>query len=46
MISSVPAVLLGDQLARAAPLKAIRLGLGMLFVLVGLVVAVNALRLV
>lgn len=46
MISSVPAALLGEQLARAAPLKAIRLGLGMLFVLVGLVVAVNALRLV
>jgi Ca2+/H+ antiporter, TMEM165/GDT1 family len=46
MVSSVPAALLGDQLARAVPLKAVRLGLAMLFLLIGLVVAVNAQRLV
>jgi putative Ca2+/H+ antiporter (TMEM165/GDT1 family) len=46
LASSVPAALLGDRLARAAPLKAIRIGLGILFLLVGLVVGVNALRLV
>ena len=46
MASSLPAALLGDRLARAAPLKAIRIGLGILFLLVGLIVGVNALRLV
>ena len=46
MASNLPAALLGDRLARAAPLKGIRIGLGALFLLVGLVVGVNALRLV
>jgi putative Ca2+/H+ antiporter (TMEM165/GDT1 family) len=46
MASNLPAALLGDGLARAVPLKAIRLGLGALFLLIGLVVAVNARRLV
>jgi putative Ca2+/H+ antiporter (TMEM165/GDT1 family) len=46
MASSVPAALLGDGLARAVPLKAVRIGLGVLFLLIGLIVGVNALRLV
>lgn len=46
MVSNLPAALLGDQLAKSVPLKAIRIGLGVLFLLIGLVVAVNALRLV
>jgi putative Ca2+/H+ antiporter (TMEM165/GDT1 family) len=46
MASSVPAALLGDGLAGAVPLKTIRIGLGALFLAVGLVVGVNALRLV
>jgi putative Ca2+/H+ antiporter (TMEM165/GDT1 family) len=46
MVSSVPAALLGQDLARAVPLKGVRIGLGALFLLIGLVVAVNALRLV
>jgi putative Ca2+/H+ antiporter (TMEM165/GDT1 family) len=46
LAASVPAALLGDRLAKAAPLKAIRLGLGTFFLLVGLIVGVNALRLV
>ena len=46
MISSLPAALLGDTLARSAPLKGIRIGLGALFLAIGLFVAVSALRLV
>lgn len=46
LASSLPAALLGETLARAAPLKGIRIGLGALFVAVGLLVGVNALRLV
>jgi putative Ca2+/H+ antiporter (TMEM165/GDT1 family) len=46
MVASVPAALLGDGLAKAAPLKAIRIGLGALFLAVGLFVGVSALRLV
>lgn len=46
LMASVPAALLGDGLARAAPLKGIRIGLGVLFLAVGLFVAVGALRLV
>ena len=46
MVSNVPAALLGEQLAGTVPLKAIRIGLGALFLLIGLVVGVNALRLV
>jgi putative Ca2+/H+ antiporter (TMEM165/GDT1 family) len=46
LVSSVPAALLGDGLARAAPLKGVRIGLGVLFLAVGLFVGVSALRLV
>ena len=46
LASSLPAALLGDSLAQAVPLKAVRIGLGALFLLAGLVVAVNAARLV
>lgn len=46
MVSSLPAALLGEKLAKAAPLKGIRIGLGIFFLLIGLIVGVNALRLV
>jgi len=46
MAASVPAALLGGTLAKSAPLKGIRIGLGALFLSIGLFVAVNALRLV
>jgi putative Ca2+/H+ antiporter (TMEM165/GDT1 family) len=45
MFASVPAALMGDQLPKAAPLKGIRLGLGALFLAIGLLVALSALRL-
>jgi putative Ca2+/H+ antiporter (TMEM165/GDT1 family) len=44
--ASVPAVLLADQLPKTVPLRAIRIGAAILFLLVGVIVAVNALRLV
>jgi len=44
--ASAPAALLGNGLAEALPLRKIGFGVGILFVLIGLVVAVNALRLV
>ncbi|HEY0149980.1 MAG TPA: TMEM165/GDT1 family protein [Allosphingosinicella sp.] len=46
LVASVPAVLLGPQLARQVPVRAIRTGAAILFLLAGLVVALNALRLV
>ena len=46
MASSLPAALLGDGLAKAVPLKPIRIGLGLFFLLAGSVVGVSALRLV
>lgn len=46
LASSVPAALLGDSLAKSAPLKGVRIGLGALFLAIGLVVGVNALQLV
>lgn len=46
MVASVPAALLGDGLAKAVPLKAIRIGLGALFLAIGLFVGISALRLV
>lgn len=46
MVSNLPAALLGDALAKTAPLKGIRIGLGALFLAIGLVVGVSALRLV
>jgi putative Ca2+/H+ antiporter (TMEM165/GDT1 family) len=44
--ASVPAALLGPALARHVPVRAVRYGAGILFLIVGIVVAVNALRLV
>lgn len=44
--ASAPAALLGDGLAKALPLRRIRFGLGILFLLIGLYVALSALRLV
>lgn len=46
MAASVPAALLGETLAKSAPLKGIRIGLGALFLAIGSFVAVSALRLV
>ncbi len=46
MVSSLPAALLGEGLVKAAPLKGIRIGLGILFLAIGLVVGVSARRLV
>jgi len=46
LASSVPAALLGDQLARVVPLKTLRLVFGVLFLAIGLLVGVNAARLV
>lgn len=44
--ANAPAALLGDGLAKAVPLRRIRFGLGILFLLIGLYVAVSALRLI
>lgn len=46
MVSSVPAALIGDGLAKATPLKGVRIGLGVLFLAIGLFVGISALRLV
>jgi len=46
LVSSLPAAVLGEELARKVPLKAIRIGLGILFLAIGLFVGVSALRLV
>jgi Ca2+/H+ antiporter, TMEM165/GDT1 family len=46
MAANVPAALMGEGLARSVPLKGLRLGLGALFVAIGLFVGINALRLV
>lgn len=46
LASNIPAAAMGDGLAKAAPLKGIRLGLGAVFVLAGLTIAVSALQLV
>lgn len=46
MAASVPAVLLGEGLERSVPLKGVRIGLGLLFLAIGLVVGVSAARLV
>ncbi|HEX8261761.1 MAG TPA: TMEM165/GDT1 family protein [Allosphingosinicella sp.] len=45
MAGSVPAALLGQGLAKAVPLKALRIGFGALFLAVGLVVGLSARRL-
>jgi putative Ca2+/H+ antiporter (TMEM165/GDT1 family) len=44
--ANAPAALLGPELAKLLPLRGIRLGVGLLFLLVGLIVAIMALRLV
>ena len=44
--AGAPAAILGDRLSALVPLKAIRLGLGILFLIIGFVIAINALRLV
>jgi putative Ca2+/H+ antiporter (TMEM165/GDT1 family) len=46
MAASVPAALMGEGLAKAVPLKGLRIGLGGLFLAIGLFVGVSALRLV
>jgi putative Ca2+/H+ antiporter (TMEM165/GDT1 family) len=46
LAASLPAALLGETMARALPLRAIRIGAAILFLLLAFVVAVNALRLV
>jgi putative Ca2+/H+ antiporter (TMEM165/GDT1 family) len=45
MAASVPAGLLGEGRGKAVPLKGVRIGLGALFLAVGLVVGLSALRL-
>ena len=44
--ANLPAALLGTELLRAVPVRPIRYAVAVLFVLVGFIVAVNALRLV
>ena len=46
MVASVPAAVLGAALPRTLPLKPLRIGIALLFLLVGFIVAVSALRLV
>ena len=46
LVSSVPAALLGDRLAASVPLRAIRIGAAILFLIAAFIVAINALRLV
>jgi putative Ca2+/H+ antiporter (TMEM165/GDT1 family) len=46
LAACVPAALLGDRLARAVPLRAIRLVTAALFLLVAVATAVSALRLI
>ncbi len=43
--ASVPAALLGDRLAKAVPMRAIRYVIGGLFLVIGFIVAMQALRL-
>lgn len=46
IVSAVPAVLLGPQLEKKVPLRIIRIGAAILFLIAAFIVAVNALRLV
>jgi putative Ca2+/H+ antiporter (TMEM165/GDT1 family) len=46
LAASVPAAVLGPELARVLPVKAIRFGGGALFLLFGLMIGLNALRLI
>lgn len=45
LAATAPAALLGDRLARAVPLRAIRFTVGGLFLVIGFIVAMQALRL-
>lgn len=45
LAATVPAALLGDRLAKAIPLRAIRFTTGGLFLIIGFIVAMQALRL-
>ncbi len=44
--ANAPAALLGDTMRAALPMKAIRIAAAILFLLCGLIVGINALRLV
>jgi putative Ca2+/H+ antiporter (TMEM165/GDT1 family) len=44
--ANIPAAVLGAKAEAVMPLKAIRVGTGILFLLAGFLVAINALRLV
>ena len=46
LLSSAPAALIGPQLEKAVPLRAIRIGAAILFLIAAFLVAINALRLV
>jgi putative Ca2+/H+ antiporter (TMEM165/GDT1 family) len=46
VVANVPAAVLGERAEKALPLKTLRVGTGALFLLVGFIVAVNALRLI
>ncbi|MDB5682409.1 MAG: hypothetical protein JWM38_828 [Sphingomonas bacterium] len=45
LLASVPAVMLGDALPRTVPIRVIRVGIGILFVVIGVIVGLGALRL-
>lgn len=46
VVANLPAALLGDRLSAHVPLRLIRIGVAILFLLAGFIVAVNALQLV
>lgn len=46
LVSCAPAALMGTELGKYVPLKAVRIGVGILFLLVAFIVAINALQLV
>jgi len=46
LVSSAPAALLGARLQQAVPMRAIRIGVAILFLVTAFIVAINALRLV
>ena len=46
LVSCAPAAVLGPELGKHVPLKAVRIGVAILFLLIGFIVAINALRLV
>jgi putative Ca2+/H+ antiporter (TMEM165/GDT1 family) len=46
MAAAAPAALLGDRLAVVMPMKPLRIGIAVLFLLIGFLIAVSALRLI